>query len=98
MTNSMKSIDRRKAAQLIMGVAALGLALGKKQVAAKELTTAYKWKNMTAAEKSVFIKLSAEEQSYYIKLSALERSTFIKHQADWDLAEKSSFLKLNAKD
>ena len=97
MSNSKNAISRRKATQLIMGVAALGLALGKKPVMAKEVSVRQKQLNLTKDEQSVFIKLSDVEQAQFIKLDARERSTFFKISAK-NSSERSNFLKINSKD
>lgn len=91
------SYSRRNAAQLIMGVAALGLALGKTPVGAAETSVKMKEKVLSSAEKVVYHKLSAREQGYFLKLDAGERSTFLKHEK-WSSAEKSNFLKVQSTD
>jgi hypothetical protein len=92
-----KSYTRREATQLVMGVAALGLALGKTPAGAAEKTVAAKEKNLTKSESSIYIKLNATEKAMFLKLDAGERSNFMKHQ-DWSEAEKSTFLKVQSKD
>jgi hypothetical protein len=98
-TTKSKSYTRREATQLVMGVATLGLALGKTPVAAAEGESAQIKKVVTfsKAENSIYIKLNATEKAMFLKLDAGERSTFTKHQ-DWSETEKSTFLKVQSKD
>ncbi len=93
MTDHSDSFTRRGSLQLILGVTALGLALGKKTVDAKEVSQKLKGQLLDASEKSTFSKLSKTEQSLFIKLTASERSSYSKLTSE---AKKSEFLKLNA--
>lgn len=93
MTDHSDNFTRRGSLQLILGVTALGLALGKKTVDAKEVSQTAKEVVLSASEKSTFGKLSKTEQSLFIKLTASERSGYIKLTSE---AKKSEFLKLNA--
>ena len=95
--NKDNSVSRRKSMQLVLGVTAFGLALGKKAVAgqASGQEEYYKIKldSLNPTEKSTFSKLSKNEQSLFIKLTAKERSSYSKLAGK---VEKSEFLKLNA--
>ena len=93
MTENSGKLTRRGSLQLMLGVTALGLALGKRSVGAKEVSAKYKEKFLSADEKSIYIKLTRAEQSFFLKLSDDERSKFIKLESD---RERSEFLKHNA--
>jgi hypothetical protein len=93
MDQKNSGLSRRESMQLMLGVTALGLSLGKKTVNAKEVSTKIKLEDLTAKERSIYMKLTKEEQSFYIKLNASERSEYIKLTGS---TEKSNFLKMNA--
>ena len=79
--------------QLMLGVTALGLSLGKKTVNAKEVSSKGKLDDLTAKERTIYMKMSKQEQSLFIKLDTSERSQFFKLT---NAQEKSIYLKLNA--
>lgn len=95
MSEKTGSLTRRDSLQLMLGVTALGLALGKKTADAKEASFKIKLESLSATEKSTFIKLTKTEQSLFLKLDKSERSQFIKLTGD---TEKSEFLKHSAED
>jgi hypothetical protein len=94
-----ETVSRRKSLQLTLAVTAFGLALGKQAVdsasLAKQIMVDGKPENLSAAEYSIYIKLSNTEQSYFIKLSNSERKAFIKLD---NIKERSFYLKLHAND
>lgn len=90
-----KTYSRRDTAQLVMGVAALGLALGKTPAGAAEKSKCCK--DMKDAEFATFNKLSASEQSLFLKLDQVEQSRFFKFKGD-QKAERSKFLKVQSAD
>ena len=93
MTENSGKLTRRGSLQLMLGVTALGLALGKRSVGAKEVSNKLKGEKLSAKEKSIYYKLTQAEQSLFLKLDAGERSQYIKLTND---GERSDFLKHNA--
>jgi hypothetical protein len=93
MDQKNSGLSRRQSMQLMLGITALGLSLGKRTVDAKEVSNKIKMEGLNSSERSIYMKLSKQEQSLFIKLNASERSQFIKLDG---VTEKSNFLKLNA--
>jgi hypothetical protein len=76
----IESVSRRKSMAPVLGVASLGLALGKRSAFAKGKTATMDPPpvEMTEKEKAFFLKLKKAEQSKYSKLNHSERSVFQK--------------------
>jgi hypothetical protein len=94
--SSDKTVSRRTTLALTLGVASLGLALGKRTAYARNKSAKMDppQPEMTAKEKSIYIKLTDQEQSMFLKLDGVERSQFIKLNP----GERSEFLKGESRD